>query len=103
MVSDLQVDYSFRFWWEENKYFGTFQVKFLYIKDIKDKVFESIREESQNNQPVYKLRDSTRLSILNGKTMLGIFKDSANRPNIFETFAFMDKREDIRRTQRMQD
>ena len=30
--------------------------------------------------------------------MLGIFKDSANRPNIFETFAFMDKREDIRRT-----
>lgn len=102
MVSDLQVDYSFRFWWEENKYFGSFKVKFLFIKDIKDKLLEGIKEESQDNNPVYKLRDSTRVSILNGKKMLSLFKDSPNRPNIFETFAYMDKREDIKRTQRCQ-
>lgn len=75
----------------------------LYVKDIKDKVFESIREESQENNYVYKLRDSTRVSINNGKKMMGIFKQHPNKPNIFETFAYMDKREDIKRTQRNSD
>lgn len=100
MKSALQVDYSYRFWWEENKYFGTFKLKFVFIKDVKDKLFEHIREESQDNNPVYKLRDSTRLSIFNGKKMLALFMSAPNRPNIFETFAYMDKREDIKRTQR---
>ena len=74
MTSELQVDYSFRYWWEENKYFGTFKIKMMYVKDIKDKIFDQIREESQENNYVYKLRDSTRISINNGKKMMAIFK-----------------------------
>ncbi len=103
LVSDLQVDYSFRYWWEPNKYFGTFKIKIIYVKDVKDKLFESIKEESQDNNQVYKLRDSTRISVNNGKKMLAIFNSALTRPNIFEQFAYMDKREDIKRTQRNQD
>ncbi len=84
MVSDLQVDYSFRYWWEPNKYFGTFKIKIIFVKDVKDKLFESIKEESQDNNVVYKLRDSTRISVTNGKKMLNIFNTANTRPNIFE-------------------
>ncbi len=44
-----------------------------------------------------------RISVTNGKKMLNIFNTANTRPNIFEQFAYMDKREDIKRTQRNQD
>ena len=98
MTGDLQPDYSFRYWWEPNKYFGTFQLKWVFIKDIKDKQFAHLKEESQENKAVFKLRDSTRICVANGKAMLSIFNQQASNPNIFGTFAYMDRREDILRT-----
>ena len=36
LVSDLLPHQSYRFWWEDNKYFGSFKLKWLFIKDIND-------------------------------------------------------------------
>lgn len=97
------MDYSFRFWWEANKYFGTFQLSFLFVKDLKDRLFAHLKEESQENKQVFKLRDSTQICVANGKAMLTIFSKQPSRPNVFETFAYMDRREDILRSQRLGD
>lgn len=44
MVSDFDPKNSFKYWWEGCKWFGSFEVKWIYIKDIKDKQFDHIRE-----------------------------------------------------------
>lgn len=57
----------------------------------------------RDNQTVTICRDCTRLSAKSGKQILGIFKSSPNKPNIFEAFEYMDTRENILRYNRDRD
>lgn len=45
-------------------------------------------------------RDSTPISADSGKMILQTFKDYPSRPNIFESFDYMDRREDYLRSER---
>jgi hypothetical protein len=44
MKSDIEPHNSLRYWWEENKYFGSFKIKWLFIKDVFDKKFNNLKE-----------------------------------------------------------
>ncbi len=44
MVSNVNDEETFKYWWEPCKWFGTIQVKWLFIKDIHHSNFEHITE-----------------------------------------------------------
>jgi len=88
------------YWWEPMKWFGSFQLKWLFIKDIHCSKFEHIREEGFGSSSFINLKDSTRLSAKSGKEALKIFRDYSVKSNIFGSFAYMDRREDYLRLQR---
>lgn len=44
MTSDFDPKDSFKYWWEECKWFGSFTLKWIYVKDVREKQFEHIRE-----------------------------------------------------------
>lgn len=100
LASDLRTDVSLQQWWEDNKYFGSFAIKVLHVKNIKDRMFAEIREESQEGSAVYKLRDTTRITSYNGQQIMTIFNKANKYPCAFTLFAYLDKREDIKMTER---
>jgi len=100
MTSDMNDDDSFKFWWEPMKWFGSFQIKWVFIKDIHYSKFEHIQEESFGSNTFGNLKDSSKLSLENGKEVLTIFRDFAAKSSIFGSFAYMDRREDYIRLQR---
>lgn len=99
MQSDIDDNESFKFWWEPCKWFGTFKVSWLFVKDIHHSKFEEIIEESANNS-VVNLKDGMKISAVAGKQMLKVFKEHVDRPSIFDFFEYMDRREDYIRMQR---
>jgi len=99
MTSDIDDNESFKYWWETCKWFGTFKISWLSIKDIHYSKFEQIEEESTKTS-VINLKDGTKISANSGKQMLKIFKEYPEKPNIFDFFDFMDRREDYIRSQR---
>jgi len=53
--------------------------------------------------PIIYVRDSTAITNQAGKLVLQTFKENPNQPNIFDSFSFMDRREDYIRAQRDND
>lgn len=97
MVSDVEFSKSFNYWWEESKWTGIIQIKWLYIKDIHYDQFAKLRE---GDKSVTALRDGTRLSFENGVEMLRGFKETRTTSSIFDAFNYMDSREEHLRMER---
>jgi len=100
MSSNINDSETFRYWWEPCKWFGTFNLQWIFVKDVHHSKFENIKEE---NTPVTNLKDGTKINAIAGRQILNIFKNSPNKPSIFEYFDYMDRREDYIRTQRDSD
>lgn len=100
MVSDVNVNETFMYWWEPMKWFGSLQIQWLFIKDVHSSHFEQIKEDGFNSSSFINLKDTTKLSQENGRQVLKIFNDCSLTTNIFESFAYMDQREDHIRSQR---
>jgi len=114
LVSDIVHNETFKYWWEPCKWFGVFNIKWLFVKDIHHAKFEHLKQEvyhhvDHNNIKtptlcsVINLRDSTKINAKVGKQILSIFAKHPMKPNIFDSFAYMDRREDQLRTQRDSD
>lgn len=91
ITGDPDLSKSFNYWWEEGKWNGLMNVKWLYIKDIPYQHFKHLEE---GDKPIPSLRDGTKISFENGVKMLSLFKDTEGYGNIFEAFAYMDDREE---------
>jgi len=91
ITGDPDLSKSFNYWWEEGKWNGLMNVKWLYIKDIPYQHFKHLEE---GDKPIPSLRDGTKISFENGIKMLSLFKDTEGYGNIFEAFAYMDDREE---------
>jgi hypothetical protein len=100
MTSDINPNETFMYWWEPMKWFGSFQIKWLFLKDIHSSQFEHIKEDAFSTSSFINLKDSTKLTNANGKEIVRTFSDCSLRSNIFESFAYMDQREDYIRLQR---
>jgi len=99
MTSNVNDQETFKYWWEPCKWFGTIQVEWLFIKDIHHSNFEHITE-GEYSAPVVYSRDSTPISAESGKMILQTFKEHHPKPNILDSFEYMDRREDYIRAQR---
>lgn len=99
MMSNVNDTESFKYWWEPCRWFGTFQLKWLFVKDIHHFKFEHIKEGNYGSS-IINSRDSTPISAESGKLIIKTFKEQPARPNIFDSFEYMDRREDYIRAQR---
>ena len=91
MVSEVRFNCIFNYWWEELKWSGVFDVKWIYVKDVHH---EDAQHIIQSDIPITKMRDGSQLEFQNGKELLEIFRDYPYISDIFEDFAFMDEREE---------
>lgn len=103
MTSDMKDDETFKYWWEPMKWFGSFQIQWLFIKDIHESIFDKMKEENAGTNSFVNMKDSSKLSYENGKEVLAIFRDYESKTSIFGFFSFMDLREDYIRNLREND
>ena len=97
MTSEVKFHYVFNYWWEELKWSGVFNLKWIYVKDVHYKDLEHL---IQQEIPVTQLRDGSALEFSTGKKMLRIFRDYEWLSDIFEAFAEMDSKEEKLRLKR---
>jgi len=101
MISNVNDEDSFKYWWEPFKWFGSFQLQWLFLKDIDNMYFEHIREEQSKS--IVNIKDGTKIGADSGKDILTVFKSFPSQVNIFDSFDYMDQREDYIRNQRDSD
>ena len=44
MISDFDSKVSFKYWWETNKWYGSFQLHWLFVKDVGEIKLRHIKE-----------------------------------------------------------
>jgi hypothetical protein len=97
MVSEVDFSKSFSFWWEQTKWSGVMNLKWVYIKDINYQNFSNI---FYMNKQVTHHRDGTKLDFETGMKMLKVFDQSKSQDSIFDDFHTMDNREEKLRIER---
>lgn len=70
MVSAVDTDVTFEYWYESKKFTGLFKLKWLYLQNLSYSLFDGINTYTG---PVHLQRDGTRLSYQAGNQMLKIF------------------------------
>jgi len=98
--SNYNIDDTFTYWLEGDKYKGSFKIKWLFIKDVP---FGKVEESNPEGFSLKALKDGAELPLDVGKTILQAFLKQDPRPNIFDLFEYMDRREDAVRHMRDND
>lgn len=99
------IDYTKKFGcWAQDKWSGTFAIKWLFIKDVPNNQFRHIVLTNNENKPVTNSRDTQEILLEPGREMLRIFHSYKNRTSILDDFGFYDKRQELmeQRTQMQQ-
>ncbi|XP_073008957.1 YTH domain-containing protein ECT4-like [Typha latifolia] len=80
---DFQKDMDF---WQQDKWTGSFPVKWHIIKDVSNASFRQIVLENNENKPVTHSRDTQEITYIPGTSMLKIFKNSPLKESILDDF-----------------
>jgi len=78
--------------WQEGKWKGQFQVKWLFIKDIPNMVFKHITLANNENKPVTNSRDTQEVPFEEGLKVLNIFKEFSSKTSLLDDFEYYDKK-----------
>lgn len=97
MISEVDFSKSFSFWWEQTKWSGVMNLKWVFIKDINYANFNHI---FFMNKQVTHHRDGTKLDFETGFKMLKVFDQNKGQDSIFDDFHTMDNREEKLRIER---
>lgn len=89
---DFHRDMDF---WQQDKWSGSFPVKWHFVKDISNSNFRHITLENNENKPVTNSRDTQEIYYKKGMEMLKIFKNFSSRTSLFDDFMFYESREKI--------
>ena len=90
------LDYTKKFGsWGQDKWNGTFQIKWTFIKDIPNNQFRHIVLANNENKPVTNSRDTQEIMLDQGREMLRIFLGFRSRTSILDDFSFYDKRQEL--------
>ena len=90
------LDYTQRFGsWGQDKWNGTFRIKWTFVKDIPNNQFRHIVLANNENKPVTNSRDTQEVLPDQGREMLHIFHTHRSRTSILDDFAFYDKRQEL--------
>lgn len=97
MVSEVEFDKIFNYWWEDLKWSGIFRINWMFIRDVHH---ADVQDLKTNSTPVPQLKDGSRVDFETGKKLLEAFKHTDVDSDIFEAFEYMDEREEKLRIKR---
>ncbi|XP_058095389.1 YTH domain-containing protein ECT4-like [Magnolia sinica] len=92
MVGRVDFNKSMEFW-QQDKWNGSFPVKWHIIKDIPNPQFRHIILENNENKPVTNSRDTQEVRFHQGIEMLNIFKNYSAKTSILDDFGFYESRQ----------
>lgn len=89
---DFNRDMDF---WQQDKWSGSFPVKWHIIKDVPNGNFRHIILENNENKPVTNSRDTQEIIFWKGLEMLKIFKNHTMRTSLLDDFMYYENRQKI--------
>ncbi|KAK8527621.1 hypothetical protein V6N13_085439 [Hibiscus sabdariffa] len=89
---DFQKDVDF---WQQDKWSGSFPVKWHIIKDVPNSHFRHIILENNENKPVTNSRDTQEIMYKQGMEMLKIFKNHTMKTSLLDDFMYYENRQRI--------
>ncbi|PIA60898.1 hypothetical protein AQUCO_00300427v1 [Aquilegia coerulea] len=89
---DFNKDMEF---WQQDKWSGSFPVKWHIIKDVPNTNFRHIILENNENKPVTNSRDTQEIKYRQGTEMLKIFKNHTLKTSILDDFMYYEGRQKI--------
>lgn len=102
MIGPVDFNKNLDFWQKET-WNGFFPVKWHIIKDIPNRLFQSIRLENNDNKAVTFSKDTQEIGLPQGLQMLHIFKGHPLGTSLLDDFGFYEQREkSLRVTRRRQ-
>ncbi|KAJ3699724.1 hypothetical protein LUZ61_003429 [Rhynchospora tenuis] len=92
MVGPVDFNKDMEFW-QQDKWSGSFPVKWHIVKDVLNASFRHITLENNENKPVTNSRDTQEVPYDVGITMLKIFKNTPLTSSVLEDFPFYETRQ----------
>lgn len=89
---DFHKDMDF---WQQDKWSGSFPVKWHIIKDVPNPHFRHIILENNEHKPVTNSRDTQEIKYKKGLEMLKVFKNYVSKTSIFDDFMYYENRQKI--------
>ncbi|MCL7047167.1 hypothetical protein MKW94_029802 [Papaver nudicaule] len=89
---DFNKDMNF---WQQDKWSGSFPVKWHFIKDVPNSNFRHIILENNENKPVTNSRDTQEINHKPGIDMLNIFKNYLSKTSLLDDFMYYEERQKI--------
>ncbi|KAL8484756.1 hypothetical protein ACS0TY_027165 [Phlomoides rotata] len=89
---DFHRDMDF---WQQDKWSGSFPVKWHFIKDVPNPNFRHIILENNENKPVTNSRDTQEIYYKKGLEMLRIFKGHTLKTSLLDDFMYYENRQRI--------
>ncbi|XP_077240467.1 evolutionarily conserved C-terminal region 7 [Tasmannia lanceolata] len=89
---DFHKDMDF---WQQDKWSGSFPLKWHIIKDVPNTNFRHIILENNENKPVTNSRDTQEIMYMQGMEVLNIFKSYALKTSILDDFMYYEDRQKI--------
>ncbi|XP_038979979.1 YTH domain-containing protein ECT4-like [Phoenix dactylifera] len=94
---DFHKDMDF---WQQDKWTGSFPVRWHIIKDVPNSSFRHIILENNENKPVTHSRDTQEITYIPGMNMLKIFKSGPLKGSILDDFIHYEEREQVTREEK---
>lgn len=96
LTSPLDENNTFKYWTQDSKWAGLFDIEFVFIKDVPFRQFKSIQITMKDGQtkPVTFSRDSQEVPFNEGKLMLKYVEEFVNSNTILEHFEYYDIRQE---------
>lgn len=99
MVGAVDFDKDMDFW-QQDKWSGSFPVKWHIIKDVPNPTFRHIILENNEHKPVTNSRDTQEIMFKQGMEMLRIFNNYSSKTSLLDDFMYYENRQKIMHEER---
>ena len=79
--------------WTQDKWKGSMEIKWIYVKDVPNSVLRHIRLENNENKPVTNSRDTQEVPYDKGRQVLKHIHNYKHTTSIFDDFSHYEKKE----------
>lgn len=79
--------------WSQDKWKGTFKVRWIYVKDVPNQQLRHVRLENNENKPITNSRDTQEVPNAKGLQALKIIHTYKHTMSIFDDFIHYEKRQ----------
>lgn len=79
--------------WTQDKWKGSMEIKWIYVKDVPNAQLRHIRLENNENKPVTNSRDTQEIPCEKGKQVLKIIHSYRHSTSLFDDFGHYEKKE----------